>query len=72
MEHENCQQLLTEREVSMVFNMGLQSALFVLEKAERLSSEGRKYLIGEMKKYIAESEIDYTLQLLDFISYNFE
>jgi len=31
---------LTEREA---FNMGLQSAVFVLEKAERFSPQGRKH-----------------------------
>jgi len=42
----------------MAFNMGLQSAVFVLEKAERLSPEGRKCLIDELKKNIAESDLN--------------
>ena len=44
---DNCKE-----EAKMAFNMGLQTALYVLEKAEELSPEGRKYLIEELKKQI--------------------
>ena len=50
--------VLKEKEVDIAFNMGLQSAVFVLEAAERLSPEGRKYLIDELKKNIAESDLN--------------
>lgn len=44
------------RETTMAFNMGLQTAIYVLEKAETLSAEGRRYLIEELKKQITCSE----------------
>jgi len=43
---------LKEKEVNIVFNMELQSAVFVLEITEGLSPGGRKHLIDEMKKNI--------------------
>jgi hypothetical protein len=46
----------TTRETAMAFNMGLQTAIYVLEKAEALSAEGRRYLIEELKKQIGNSE----------------
>jgi hypothetical protein len=36
--------------------MGLKTAIYVLEKAEELSAEGRRFLIKELRKQIAESE----------------
>ena len=45
-----------EKETNLAFNMGLQTAIYVLEKAETLSAEGRKYLIEELKKQITCSE----------------
>ena len=53
---ETCAQLYTERETAMAFNMGLQTALYVLEKAEDLSAEGRRYLIEALRKQIEDSE----------------
>lgn len=49
-------QIETTRETTMAFNMGLQTAIYVLEKAEALSAEGRRYLIEELKKQIDHSE----------------
>ena len=49
----------------MAFNMGLQSAVFVLEKAEILSPEGRRHLIESLKKYIAENESLNPFQVLE-------
>ena len=49
-------QIETTRETTMAFNMGLQTAIYVLEKAETLSAEGRRYLIEELKKQIDHSE----------------
>jgi hypothetical protein len=46
----------TEKETTMAFNMGLQTAIYVLEKAETLSAEGRRLLIEELKKQITCSE----------------
>jgi hypothetical protein len=36
--------------------MGLQNAIYVLEKSEELSAEGRRDLIEELRKQIANSE----------------
>ena len=36
-------QILAEEEATMAFNMGLQTAVYVLEKAEGLSAEGRRF-----------------------------
>jgi len=44
--------------VNIAFNMGLQSAVFVLERAEKLSFRGRRYLLELLKKNIAESDLD--------------
>ena len=49
-------QSLTEREFNIAFNMGLEAAVFVLEKAEELSSEGRRHLLDGLKKQIEDSE----------------
>ena len=58
MKHDTNWKVLKEKEVKMAFNMGLQSAVFVLEKAEGLSPEGRKSIIDELKKNIAESDLN--------------
>ena len=50
-------QSLTEREFNIAFNMGLEAAVFVLEKAENLSPEGRKSLLDALKKQIEASEV---------------
>ena len=49
-------QLYAERETAMAFNLGLQTAIYVLEKAEELSAEGRRFLIEELRRQIANSE----------------
>ena len=49
-------QIEATRETAVAFNMGLQTAIYVLEKAEALSAEGRRYLIEELKKQIECSE----------------
>ena len=48
--------VLKEKEVTISYNMGLEIAVFVLEKAEALSPKGRKYLIDKLKMNIAESD----------------
>ncbi len=50
-------QILGEREATMAFNMGLQTAVYVLEQAEELSEEGRRFLIEELRKQIASSNV---------------
>ena len=64
MSNEIYSNLLTEREVAMAFNMGLKTAIYILESAEYISTEGRKYLIDELKKEIADSEVNYTVELI--------
>ncbi len=63
MEHEIYWPPLTEQEVNMAFNMGLQTAVCVLEKSEELSPEGRKKLLELLKNNIAENERVGTVQL---------
>ena len=72
MEDETYQQLLTEREANMVFNRGLQTAVFILEKAESLSPGGRRHLLESLKKNISENEGVYSAKLLKCISNNFQ
>ena len=72
MKHDTNWKVLKEKEAKMAFNMGLQSAVFVLEMTDGLSPEGRKYLIDELKKNIEQSEGVYPVQLLECISDNFE
>ena len=72
MEHDTNWKVLKEKEVKMAFNMGLQSAVYVLEKAEGLSPKGLRCLKDELKKNIAENEGVYPFQVLYFISANFE
>ncbi len=62
MDEEIYPQSLTEREFTIAFNMGLEAAVFVLEKAEHLSPEGRKCLIEGLKKQIGDSEGECPIQ----------
>ena len=50
-------QIQTSKETTIAFNMGLQTAIYILEKAEELSDEGRRFLIQELRKQIEDSEI---------------
>ena len=52
---ETYAQLNRGKETAMPFNMGLQTAIYVLEKAEELSAEGRRFLIEELRKQIERS-----------------
>jgi len=72
MEHDTNWKVLKEKEVNIAFNMGLQSAVYVLEKAEGLSPRGLRFLIDELKKNIAESDSNYTLRILGCISDNLD
>jgi len=56
MHTETYAQIQTEREMAIVFNMGLQTAVYVLEKAEELSAEGREFLLEELRKQISNRE----------------
>ena len=47
---------LLRQETAMAFDMGLQNALYVMEKTEELSAEERRLLIEELRRQIAESE----------------
>jgi hypothetical protein len=55
MDAESPGQESTEKEAVLAFNMGLQTAIYVLEKAEELSLKGRRFLIEELKKQIERS-----------------
>jgi len=56
MDRELYGQPITERELTAAFNMGLQTAVYILEKAEALSPEGRRLLVESLKKQIAEDK----------------
>jgi len=45
MHAEICLHILAEEETTMAFNMGLETAIYVLEKAEELSAEGRSFML---------------------------
>jgi hypothetical protein len=64
MNHEAYNQLLNEREAAMAYNEGLKAAVYLLEIAEKLSHEGRRYLLQELKKQIIESEMAWTEEIL--------
>ena len=55
MHAELCLQILAEEEATLAFNMGLQTTIYVLEKADELSKEGWRFLIEELKKQITSS-----------------
>jgi hypothetical protein len=55
MHAETYLQILAASEATMAFNMGLQTAVYILEKAEDLSPEGRRFLIEELRKQITRS-----------------
>jgi hypothetical protein len=61
---ETYMDLLSEREAAMAFNMGLKTAIYILEMAEELSPEGRIYLVDQLKKQVADSEVDYAVELI--------
>ena len=44
MQTELITRTFTEKDVALSFNMGLKTAVYVLEKAEELSAEGRRFL----------------------------
>ena len=56
MKHDFNWKALKEKDITISYNMGLEMAVFILEMAEGLSSEGRKHLLDLLKKNIAESE----------------
>ena len=58
MQHDKNWKILKEKEAKMAFNMGLQSAVYVLEKAENLAIMGLRYLLESLKKNIAESDLN--------------
>jgi hypothetical protein len=68
MRMEIYERLLCERSETIAFNMGLHTAIYVLEAVENLSPEGRKYLLESLKQQIADSEAEYTPYLLRCIS----
>ncbi len=71
MRNKTYQDLLTEREASMIFNRGLRAAVFILEMEEWLSPERRRHLLESLKKKIAESEGYYTAKLIGSIADDF-
>ena len=72
MGHDTNWMALKEKEMNIAFNMWLESAVFVLEMTEGISSEGRKYLINELKKNISRNGGIYPDQLSGCILDHFE
>ena len=68
MNEDSYKGLLTEAEAAVAYNDGLKTAVYILERAEKLSPEGRRYLLEELKKQIVENEAEYTAQLLRRVS----
>ena len=68
MNEDSYKGLLTEAEAAIAYNEGLKTAVYVLERAEKLSPEGRRYLLKELKKQIVENEAEYTARLLRRVS----
>jgi len=64
----NYRQKLSEREATVIYNMGLRKAIHILERAEDLSPEGRRHLVDVLKKEIEESEVAATMRALGAIS----
>jgi hypothetical protein len=56
MEHVLNLKSLTGDKINISFKMGLEIAVFILEMAEGLSSQERKWLIDELKQNIGQSE----------------
>ena len=64
MEKKKYQRLLRERECVIALNEGIRCAAYILESSYPLSSEGIRFMVKELEKQIAESEIRYTQKLL--------
>jgi hypothetical protein len=64
MNEDSYNELLTEKEAAIAYNEGLKAAVYVLERAEKLSPEGRRYLLEELKKQIADNEMAFTARIL--------
>jgi hypothetical protein len=45
----------TVHDIYAAYNMGLEWAIMILEEAEKLTPEGRRYLIDELRRDIAGS-----------------
>jgi len=61
-------QRLSEREAAVMYNLGLKKAVYILERADHLSREGRKYLTEALKKEMKESEVMATVRVLEALS----
>ncbi len=70
MNEDSYKELLTERTAAIAYNEGLKTAAYLLEIAEKLSPEGRRYLLKELKKQIAENEPEYMAQLNRYVSWD--
>lgn len=49
---------INERDLSAAFHMGLRTAVHLIEEAETLSIEGRKYLVECLKILIANGKAE--------------
>ena len=59
MDNETAKYLWALQKVNEALIEGLKTAIFVLEKEEKLSKERKKYLIRSLKGLIAQSEEIY-------------
>ena len=53
---EHCWCYYTQQDIDQAFNMGLSSAVFVLEKAEELSPDGIQYMVESLKRLLEGEE----------------
>jgi hypothetical protein len=51
-------QVYTYSDVSETYNMGLKSAIYVLEQAKELTPDGIHYVLKSLKKFLSEGEDD--------------
>ena len=52
----------TKKDVDQAFNMGLSSAIYVLEKSKELSPDGLQYMVKSLKKLLGEGDEEYQSQ----------
>ena len=51
-------QKYTDGDVNKAYNMGLKSAIYVLEQAKQLTPEGIEYILASLRKFLHEDKDD--------------
>ena len=63
MQDDLSQRVYTVEDIYAGYNMGMEWAITVLEAAEGLTEEGRRYLIDELRRDIAEGSMPERLPI---------